>query len=382
MFPSWPFVKRKNKNEQIRQYFLEIKQIEARYLELVGKLSFSNPKCLNLNSEKKIFLQKFKQGEVYNPQLEFKTKQNDGRVVAALRRFYEKINLKGDFFYFKEFYKNKIEQLLDNYETIKLWGTPLSGKFVAKAKGRPSWFLFLKAKSFCKNYNGHRLKYKKKLSPTEVGEALAKYVQELSGETLSVVYANYLASKVIIYPKKHLLKINKRAKFNDVELERLKAHEIGVHFMRYHNAKRLGRLIFEIGTANYLETEEGLAVYNEEKNGVLKSSQMFIYAGRVLAAYYAFTKSFYKIFKILVGYGFTKKDAFDITFRAKRNLSDTSLPGGHSKDFVYFSGFHKVKQYSKQHRSKVNDLFLGKFAVEDLPKLEKYLKYIETGEFN
>jgi hypothetical protein len=375
MFSGWPFFKTKVVDYNL--YWKEIKEIEKRYLELVGKFSFSNPKCLNLNSEKKIFLQKYKVGEVYNPQLKFKIKKNDGRQVLALRRFYENLSLKGDFFGFKKFYKDKLAQLLNNYEAHRHWGDANSTKFVIKAKGKPSFSLFWRAKRFCANYNGHRLKYKNKLSPQEVGLELLKYVKELSGETLSVVYSRYLASKAIIHPKKHLLKINTKANFNDVELERLKAHEIAVHFMRYHNAKKLHRPILEIGTAEYLETEEGLAVYNEEKQGVLKSSQMFIYAGRVLAAYYTLRKSFYQIFKILRAYGFSQKDAFDITFRAKRNLCDTSLDGGYTKDYVYFSGYHKIKEYAKKHRSKVNDLFLGKFALVDLPKLEKYLKYKE-----
>lgn len=375
MFSWWPVSKTNIKNSQIKAYLQEVSEIEERYRELMGKLSLSNPKCLNLLSEKKLFLQKFKLGEVYNPQLKFKIRKNDGRAITALRRFYKNLDLKGDFFNFKHLYREKVEQLLNNCEAHCLWGNPQSTKFIIKSKGCPSWFLFLKAKSFCKHYHGHRLKYKHKLSPETMGEELLKYVKEISGEKLSVVYTKYLASKAIIYPKKHLLKINTKASFNDVELERLKAHEIGVHFMRYHNAKKLGRLIFEIGTANYLETEEGLAVYNEEKNGVLKSSQMFIYAGRTMAAYYTLKKSFYQIFKILRNYGFSKKDAFDITFRAKRNMSDTGLAGGFTKDYVYFSGYHQVKKYSKLHRSKVNDLFLGKFALEDLPKLEKYLKY-------
>lgn len=382
MFAFWPFSKNKKQNHQLTEYWQAIEKIEKRYLKLTGKLSASQPKCLNLNGEKKKFLEKYKAGEIYNPQLTFKHKQFDGRSVAALQRFYESIILKDDFFYFKQLYKEKIQNLLLMIEAYRQWGEPASTKFIIKAKGRPSWFLFWQAKRFCANYNGHRLKYKRKMTPQEVGMALLKYVKEISGETLSVVYSRYLASKAIIYPKKHLLKINSKAIFNDTELERLKAHEIGVHFTRYHNAKKLGRLILEIGTANYLETEEGLAVYNEEKQGVLKSSQMFVYAGRVVAAYYALRRSFYEVFKILRNYGFSKKEAFEITFRAKRNLADTSLAGAYTKDFVYFSGYHKVKEYAKQHRAKVNDLFLGKFALADLPKLEKYLKYKETGKFN
>lgn len=74
MFAFWPFSNNKKQNHQLTEYWQAIEKIEKRYLELTGKLLVSQPKCLNLNSEKKKFLEKYKAGEVYNPQLLFKKK--------------------------------------------------------------------------------------------------------------------------------------------------------------------------------------------------------------------------------------------------------------------------------------------------------------------
>lgn len=188
-------------------------------------------------------------------------------------------------------------------------------------------------------------------------------------------YNDGLASRVSISSYKHLLELKPKAKFTELDLERLKVHEIGVHFMRYFNAQKLKFDVFKTGTAGYIETEEGLAVYNEEKAGVLQKHQLFVYAGRVLATYYALRKSFYKVFHILKSYGFDDEEAWRMTFRAKRNICDTSLAGGFSKDYVYFSGYHKIKKFAAKHD--ISDLYMGKFSLKDLPKLKKYLKYIK-----
>ena len=77
---------------------------------------------------------------------------------------------------------------------------------------------------------------------------------------------------------------------------------------------------------------------------------------------------------ILKKYGFKDKDAFTITFRAKRNLCDTSQPGGFTKDYVYFSGYYKIKDYVKGDIEKLKDLFIGKIKLKDLKILSKFLE--------
>jgi len=179
-------------------------------------------------------------------------------------------------------------------------------------------------------------------------------------------------SKVNIHPKSCIMKINPFVKLTSLDVKRLTAHEILVHYMRYYNGKIANVKILETGTSNYIETEEGLAVYFEELKGVLSKAQMFIYAGRVIATYYALNNSFYNVFQKLKSYGFENEEAFAITARAKRNLSDTSKKGGFTKDYVYFSGYIKIKKYAKKNDLK--DLFIGKIRIEDVKNLKKFIK--------
>lgn len=54
MFAFWSFSKNKKQKYQLTKYWKEVEKIEKRYLELVSKFSFSNPKCLNLITEKRL----------------------------------------------------------------------------------------------------------------------------------------------------------------------------------------------------------------------------------------------------------------------------------------------------------------------------------------
>lgn len=46
--------------------------------------------------------------------------------------------------------------------------------------------------------------------------------------------------------------------------------------------------------------------------------------------------------------------------------------GGFTKDYVYFSGYLKVKRYAKNHD--LRDLFIGKIKLEDLRVLKKFIR--------
>jgi len=180
-----------------------------------------------------------------------------------------------------------------------------------------------------------------------------------------------MQSKVNISPINKEIRINPNERFTTLDLKRLKVHEIGTHYMRYYNGKQYIPKILKSGASNYIETEEGLAAYMEELMDVSSKAQIYIYAGRVIGTYYALRKSFYEVFQILKKYGFKDSDAFAITYRAKRNLCDTSQKGGFTKDYVYFSGYHKVKNYAKNND--IRDLFIGKIKIRDVKILNKFI---------
>ena len=350
------------------EYFREIKEIENFFYGAITHLDNTYPKPINGEEEKKKFFEAIEQGSIYNPQLQFKKKRVDKNIIQTLRL--ADISLKNDYYGIKKLYKEKIEQKIHELSYFRLWGKEESTTHVIKAKGKPTKTLVNQAKEFCRNYERQTIKFTR-LSPKEVGDELKKEVKKLTGNTIKVRYQP-LFNKMNINAAQNLITINKNEEFKSIEVERLKVHEIGTHYLRYYNGDLSDIKILRTGTANYIEIEEGLAAYMEELKGVATDAQMYIYAGRVIATHYSLTHSFYEIFSILKQYNFKDSDAYAITLRAKRNLKDTSLPGGFTKDYVYFSGYQKVKEYAKNNSLK--KLFIGKIKLEDLELLEDFIE--------
>ncbi len=359
-----------------KKYFDEIKDIESRYYQIISRFNFNFPKPLNLQEEKEKFFNAIKENKIYNPQIQYKAKFFIPSKIDELNNF--KINTSNDYYGFKTLYKNRIKTKISEVKCHNMWGSTESTKYVKEYRGEPDLFLLLKAKSYCKNYIRKKVTFSK-ITVTQVADELKRYLFDLTGDDIKINYVD-MTSKVNIIPKHKEININPNESFRDIDLNRLKVHEVGTHYMRYFNGAKFGIKILESGTSNYIQTEEGLAAYMEEIKGVSSDAQMFIYAGRVIGTYYALRKSFYEVYQILKKFNFKDSDAFAITYRAKRNLCDTSQVGGFTKDYVYFKGYHRVKSFAKNND--ISDLFIGKIKINDLkhikPFLDKYRGEIVT----
>jgi len=364
------------------KYFEEIKLYDKKYYEIISKFNLNFPKCLNLQKEKKIFFDEIKSNKIYNPQFEFEVKVFDEKYIEELKKL--KINLKNDLYGFKKLYSERLKTKKFEIDCHKLWGLQISTNSVLKYRGKPDLFLLNRAKYICRKYQREKVKFNV-LTPEEIGVELKKLVFNLTQEKIKVIFCE-LSSKVNINASEKIIKINPNERFTSLDLKRLKIHEIGTHYLRYFNGNKFIPQILASGSSNYIEIEEGLATFMEEKNGVLSKAQLFIYAGRVIATYYALKKSFYEVYMILKKYGFKDSDAFAITFRSKRNLNDTSKPGGFTKDYVYLSGYYKIKHFAKNHD--VRDLFVGKIKITDLRIIRKFVEknknkiQVLSGEIN
>ncbi|MBP0031499.1 tyrosine/phenylalanine carboxypeptidase domain-containing protein [Roseofilum sp. Guam] len=112
-----------------------------------------------------------------------------------------------------------------------------------------------------------------------------------------------------------------------------------------------------------MATEEGLANYHEACYGVQSPADQRRYALRVIAAYLSLNHSFYDVFCELIQHT-TFDKAFAITSRAKRGFTDTSVPGCHVKDKVYFEGFRQVSAHLEQYPDDYSLLMCGKVALD------------------
>ncbi len=367
-------------NTIISEYFDEIKEIEAEIITITKGISFSYPKPTNSRSERKKFFRKFANDEIYNPQLKYEFREKREDVIERLEELRKSISTSNDIYNLKKLIMNKLDENILVLKMYFSWGTIKSSNYCVKVRGIPSKSVYYKAIKYIKRFQRETITFKR-LTSKRLGRELQKEVKLLSGNEINVQFVE-LANKLSILPKSNIIKINPQSGFRSIDLQRLKVHEIRTHYMRYYNAKKLPFSLFEIGTCGYVSTEEGLAVYMEDKHEVLSKAQMFIYSGRVVATYWCTRKSFYEIFSILRDLGFKDEDAYTITLRSKRNLNDTSKKGGYTRDHIYFKGYLEVKKHLEKYPEDFDKLFIGKIGLQDLKILKKFIKDYEKGMFN
>jgi hypothetical protein len=171
-------------------------------------------------------------------------------------------------------------------------------------------------------------------------------------------------------PANRVVNLRADLSYSMEEMKRLVVHEIDTHVLRAANGYSQPYRIFAVGAVpSYLMTEEGLAVVNEERMGYIDHPRTRVFAARVLAAQSALTQSFAVVYKEMRDHGFSHEDAFIITRRVKRGLSDTEAPGGYVKDHVYLWGRVLVEEFVLSGGD-LSRLYVGKIALEHVPFIE------------
>lgn len=144
-------------------------------------------------------------------------------------------------------------------------------------------------------------------------------------------------------------------------------HEIGTHTVTRYNGEQQPLHVLCCGLPDYDALQEGMAVLGEYLAGYLPPHRLRMLAGRVIAADMAVhEKPVEQIFAMLhEEHGFEELTAFDTAVRAVRG-------GGLTKDALYLKGLVELLSYLQQGGD-FEILFLGKFALKQLPILEKLL---------
>lgn len=190
---------------------------------------------------------------------------------------------------------------------------------------------------------------------------------ELKGWKVKVV--DKLVSDCIA-GKKNTLFIRSGARFGEKRLQTLIAHEIETHIISAENGKRQPYKIFNRGTANYLITQEGLAVYNQNRYLSDKDEKWYWSMSNVIATDIALNGSFADVVAGMMDLGFTHERALRIAVKCKRGLENTALPGAFTKDIVYYKGYLEVKDFIEKG-GKIKDLYYGKININDLEVVKK-----------
>ncbi|MBP6859546.1 MAG: DUF1704 domain-containing protein [Candidatus Magasanikbacteria bacterium] len=165
--------------------------------------------------------------------------------------------------------------------------------------------------------------------------------------------------------------------FTENRLKAVIAHEIETHIYRAENSKLQKYKIFEIGTAGYIATEEGLAVYNQRALNVPLGEKEIWAPLRSIGAYLAQEMSFVDLFHYLKSnYGLEDDSAWRTCVKVKRGLADTSKKIAFTRDTIYFRGLQMVEEFLTDNTAeKLKNLYIGKIGIEDIDQLGALSQY-------
>ena len=210
----------------------------------------------------------------------------------------------------------------------------------------------------------------KNLSDNDVRKIISRALSENKLSNWNVQIKEDMSATAKVNTAERIVYIKRGEKFSTAGVERLIVHELQSHAFRMENSIRQKYKIFQVGFPNYLETEEGLAAFNEEMVGYLLHNRIRrIYAGRVIAVNLALEKSFSEVFAELSNH-FPEEDAWTLTVRAKRGLIDTSEQGGFTKDYLYLNGKLKIKAFLKKNKDEgLLSIYAGRISINHVKLL-------------
>ena len=180
----------------------------------------------------------------------------------------------------------------------------------------------------------------------------------------SVVIRKDLVSDVITGKEKNIL-IRENATFSAQRLKGTIAHEIETHVLTAVNGKIQPYKIFQRGLADYLFTQEGLAVYNQNQVQSQPIYKTYWPASSIVGVDQALKGSFVKTVNALLDLGFDTARAHRVALKTKRGLADTSALGGFTRELVYFNGNKMILSFLKKGGN-LKDLYYGKINIDDL----------------
>ncbi|XP_013383783.1 uncharacterized protein KIAA0895-like [Lingula anatina] len=221
----------------------------------------------------------------------------------------------------------------------------------------------------------------KPMSRTQIMAMVLQYLRkENLEEEISVNMSEVLMSRASMTNVKGKPTLNVRVwNLREHWVDGLLRHEVGTHYIRsynnqfqpWYNWKKRKELDME----PINPTEEGLAALHSIL--VRKDPSLWRAAILYYTTYWAAHMSLRDLFKDLGRFVQDPHTRWDYCMRTKRGQTDTSQPGGFSKDQVYLTGALELLRY--RHSIDFHALArLGKVSYKDVDKLKNMGDFEET----
>jgi alpha-L-glutamate ligase-like protein/uncharacterized protein (TIGR02421 family) len=169
---------------------------------------------------------------------------------------------------------------------------------------------------------------------------------------------------------RNVLLLRQGAEFSEERVRSLIAHEIETHILTTVNGEKQPYDLLRVGCAGYLETQEGLAIVNQNRLLPADHEKRAWPALGVVALHYAFTHSFAETRSFIRHLGFDDRRALRTCFKVKRGLRHTSDAGAFTRELLYFRGMKLVQEFLAKG-GEMRKLYVGKIHVPDIELVEK-----------
>ncbi len=315
-------------------------------------------KPTNLMEEYKKFLK----NNAYSPRFTYKKLDLD---ISLMRKELKKIPRQIDH-YLMPLYIRKIEEIENKLSLIEHIGQSDFSDHAVQLYGSVDEKLFRQAEQFVQNEPRNQ-DTSKKLSLDKIITRINECLKQHTLLKWKIKILEQATSGMQIN-KNNTIFINKKAIITENRLRALIAHEIETHIFRLENGRLQKYRLFEQGSANYLLTEEGLAIYNQNQLDVPLGAKHFSPAFNIIAIHHGAELSFAELFKLLTTtYHLPKERAWRLCLRVKRGLENTGQGGTFTKDRLYFVGYKMIQRYLHQKGAdEYKKLYIGKIGIEDL----------------
>ncbi|HPO06196.1 MAG TPA: DUF1704 domain-containing protein, partial [Candidatus Gracilibacteria bacterium] len=235
------------------------------------------------------------------------------------------------------------------------------------------------AKDFCK-VNTLYPDYSPNLSFNEIKKQLENTLHKYRLDHWKIRISDNCVSDVSVN-KHHEIILKNQISLKQNHLKALIRHEIETHVFRLENAKLQNYRIWQRGTAGYLQTEEGLAIFQQNQLPIPLGEKIYWPAWRLMGVILGLKMGFKDLFWILQSeYNLSPESAWKTAVKVKRGYENTAQVGAFSKDAIYFLGYQEVKTFWEQaNLEDKKALYSAKMKISDLD-LWKSLNH-QVGKF-
>ncbi|MCX6706154.1 MAG: DUF1704 domain-containing protein, partial [Candidatus Woesebacteria bacterium] len=315
---------------------------------------------VNLEEEKKKFLENFS----YNPQFVYPELKFDSKILRQRLALIEEDEEPLD-----KIFAAKKEELIKKITLLEHVGEESFTEKSVNLFGKPDENIVEECEKLLLETKKFSFREKETINSSEAKNKFEEVFAAYGLKNWKVHIKEEMVTDCVA-GKSNTLFVRKDAMFSEKKLQKLIVHEIETHILTAENGKHQPFEIFNRGLANYLITQEGLAIYNVTHQLENTIHGSFKAIALEIAVNEAMKGSFVNTFEKILSFGLPMENALRITLKVKRGLTDTSLSGAFTKDLTYFNGYKQVEKFVAEGGN-LKDLYIGKFNLEDLALIKK-----------